>query len=51
VFAEVGDFDFDPWREAGTGSAAEIAAGDDLIAALQEAYTDDDQGFVALKLE
>lgn len=50
IFSEIHDFDFDKWKEAGTGSAAEITAGDDLIAALEEAYTDDDGGFVALKL-
>jgi hypothetical protein len=51
VFLEVNDFDFDKWSQAGSGSGAEISAGDDLIAALEEAYADDEGGFVALKLE
>jgi DGQHR domain-containing protein len=51
VFAEIHDFDFEKWDEAGTGSAAEITAGEDLIAALEEAFSDEEGGFVALKLE
>lgn len=51
IFQAIGDFEFQKWAEAGSGSAAEIAAGDDLIAALEEAYTDQEGGFVALKLD
>lgn len=51
ILSEIHDFDFEKWEEAGTGSAAEITAGEDFIAALQEAYTDDEGGFIALKLK
>jgi DGQHR domain-containing protein len=51
ILSEIHDFDFDQWAEAGTGTAAEITAGEDFIAALQEAYADDEGGFVALKLD
>lgn len=50
VFAEVPDFDFDKWDQAGTGSAAEIAAGEDFITAINDAFTDDG-GATALKLD
>lgn len=50
ILAEVHDFNFDQWAEAGTGTAAEISAGENFVAALQEAYTDDEGGFIALKL-
>ena len=51
VFSEIHDFDFEKWAEAGSGSAAEIAAGDDLIAALEEAYANEDGNFIGLKLD
>jgi DGQHR domain-containing protein len=51
IFSEIHDFDFDKWDEAGTGSAAEVSAGEDIIAALEEAYADDDGKFIALKLD
>jgi DGQHR domain-containing protein len=51
VFSEIHDFNFDKWTEAGTGTAAEITAGEDLIAALEEAYANDEGGFIALKLD
>lgn len=51
IFAEIADFDFNKWAQAGSGSGAEISAGDDLIAALEEAFADADGGFVALKLD
>jgi DGQHR domain-containing protein len=51
ILSEIHDFDFDKWSEAGTGSAAEISAGDDLIAALEEAYAIEDGKFIALKLD
>ena len=37
VFARVVSFDFAGWKRLGTGSAAEIQAGDDLIAELKAA--------------
>lgn len=51
ILAEINDFDFDGWTQLGTGTAAEIQAGDDLIAALMEAYSNDESGIIALKLE
>lgn len=50
VFAEIHDFDFDKWTEAGSGTSAETSAGEDLIAALEEAYAEDG-GMTALKLD
>lgn len=41
VFAEIHDFDFEKWDQVGSGTAAEIAAGEDFIAAIEEAFEDD----------
>lgn len=51
TFSEIHDFDFEKWSEGGGGSAAEITAGEDLIAALEGAYANDEGGFIALKLD
>lgn len=51
VFREIKDFDFSAWNQLGTGTAAEIQAGADLIAALEEAFADDETGSIALNLE
>ena len=51
VFKEIHDFDFTKWDEAGTGSGAEIGAGEDLLAALEEAFADEEGRAIALKLE
>ncbi|MES0024968.1 MULTISPECIES: DGQHR domain-containing protein [unclassified Mesorhizobium] len=50
VFAQISDFDFEAWTELGSGSGAEVQAGDDLIESIQEAFTDDNSSIV-LKLE
>lgn len=50
VFSAVSDFDFDSWNKLGTGSAAEIQAGDDLIAELQAARSTDETGSSSLRL-
>ena len=50
ILSEIKDFDFDGWAQLGTGTGAEMQAGDDLIAALTEAYADDGSGMIALKL-
>jgi DGQHR domain-containing protein len=41
ILKEVNDFDFEKWVQAGTGSGAEISAGEDLIAAIEEAFAED----------
>lgn len=51
IFAEISDFDFDQWNQSGSGTSAEIAAGDDLIAALDSAYADEDGSSLPLKLD
>jgi DGQHR domain-containing protein len=40
ILSEIHDFDFGKWEQAGSGSAAEIAAGEDLLVALDEAFED-----------
>lgn len=50
VLRNVADFDFASWNQMGTGSAAEIQAGDDLLTALAEAYDTDGDGGSGLKL-
>lgn len=40
TFKRIETFDFDPWRQYGSGSAAEITAGEDLKAALLLAFKD-----------
>jgi len=51
VFSQISDFDFERWNQVGTGTGAEVTAGEDLIAALQEAFSDDDGSSIALKLD
>jgi DGQHR domain-containing protein len=50
IFAQISDFDFGSWAELGTGSGAEIQAGDDLIQRIQDAFTADDAPSVVLRL-
>jgi DGQHR domain-containing protein len=50
VFSAIKGFNFEAWDQLGTGTAAEIQAGDDLVAELQEAFTEDGKKPVALKL-
>lgn len=51
IFAEIKNFDFEGWEQLGSGNAAEIQAGEDLVASLDEAFTDDGESSIALKLE
>ncbi|RYZ82991.1 MAG: hypothetical protein EOP04_20850 [Proteobacteria bacterium] len=51
VFREIAGFDFESWSEYGSGSAAEIAAGDDLLSMLQDAFSDEGGSSVSLKLD
>ena len=46
----ISDFDFLKWEKAGTGSAAEIQAGEDVIAALDEAFESKGDSEPGLKL-
>ena len=50
VFSAIKGFNFEAWDQLGTGTAAEVQAGDDLITELQEAFTEDGKKPVALKL-
>jgi DGQHR domain-containing protein len=50
VFSAIKGFNFEAWDQLGTGTAAEVQAGDDFVAELQEAFTEDGQKPVALKL-
>jgi DGQHR domain-containing protein len=49
ILSEVADFDFESWEQVGSGTAAEISAGEDLTTAIEEAFADDD-GVGSLKL-
>jgi DGQHR domain-containing protein len=51
VFAAIKGFNFESWEQLGTGTAAEIQAGDDLVTELQEAFTEGGEKPIALKLE
>jgi hypothetical protein len=51
VFSTIKGFNFEAWEQLGTGTAAEIQAGDDLVAELQEAFTEGGEKPIALKLE
>jgi DGQHR domain-containing protein len=44
LFGEIKHFAFDDWAKAGTGSAAEIQAGEDLKQELKNAFADADGG-------
>jgi DGQHR domain-containing protein len=50
VFLAIKGFNFEAWDQLGTGTAAEVQAGDDLVAELQEAFTEDGHKPIALKL-
>jgi DGQHR domain-containing protein len=50
IFSGIRDFDFEGWGQLGTGSAAEIQAGNDLIARIRDAYSSEDSPSVVLKL-
>jgi DGQHR domain-containing protein len=51
VFSAIRGFNFEAWEQLGTGTAAEIQAGDDLVTELQEAFTEGGEKPIALKLE
>lgn len=51
VFGQIAGFNFDNWSEYGSGSAAEISAGDDLLVMLQEAFTGGTGATAGLKLD
>ena len=42
IFKRIEDFDFSAWRQYGSGNKAEISAGDDLKAALWQAFNEED---------
>ena len=48
IFNEIHHFDFDSWKEMGTGTAAENQAGQDLITELTDAFILDDNESGAL---
>ena len=50
VLSSIREFDFDSWAKMGTGSAAEIQAGDDLIAELQSVRNTDTESASSIKL-
>jgi len=50
AFKEINHFDFDEWYKKGTGSAAEIEAGNDLIAELNSAFETHDDKSGAIRL-
>jgi hypothetical protein len=51
IFHQISGFDFNSWNEYGTGSAAEISAGDDLLSMLQEAFSEQSGESGGLKLD
>lgn len=51
ILKEIAGFNFENWSQYGSGSAAEISAGDDLLTMLQDAFSDDGHGSVGLKLD
>lgn len=51
ILSEIKGFEFENWLQLGTGSAAEIQAGDDLIATLHETFEGDPSSIGALKLD
>jgi DGQHR domain-containing protein len=51
IFAQINDFDFASWSELGSGSGAEIQAGDDLIQRVQDAFAAENSTTVVLKLD
>lgn len=51
ILNEIEGFDFQSWAEYGSGSGAEIAAGDDLLTVLQDAFEQEDGKSVGLKLD
>jgi len=51
IFKQIQGFDFSAWGQYGSGTAAEIQAGDDLLAVLQEAFGGDGDSGTGLKWE
>ncbi|MEW9274901.1 DGQHR domain-containing protein [Gluconobacter oxydans] len=51
IFSEISGFDFEKWNEYGSGSSAEIAAGDDLLTMLQDAFNDENGKTSGLRLD
>ena len=51
VFREIAGFNFDNWAQYGSGSAAEVQAGDDLLEMLQDAYAGGEHPGIGLKLD
>lgn len=51
VFKRIDGFDFGSWNSIGTGTQAEIQAGDDLVSALETAFSDDGSNTISLKLD
>lgn len=50
IFKQISHFDFTIWNNYGSGSAAEIQAGEDIKAELHSAFETDEQGEGSLKL-
>jgi len=50
IFQQVGSYSFDAWKQAGTGSQAEISAGEDLKTSLQWAFRENAETGVSIKL-
>jgi len=50
IFQQVGSYSFDGWKQAGTGSQAEIAAGDDLRTSLHWAFREKAGSGTSIKL-
>jgi hypothetical protein len=51
ILREISGFDFAAWSDYGTGSGAEISAGDDLLSMLQDAFAGEDNSTIGLKLD
>ena len=49
LFKQVEHFDFNGWRQLGTGNAAETSAGNDLRAELSDAFSDTQKSGIVLK--
>lgn len=51
IFKEIEGFNFDDWTRIGTGTQAEIQAGDDLVSTLEDAFRNDKSPTISLKLD
>jgi DGQHR domain-containing protein len=51
IFAEIKGFNFEAWEQLGTGTAAEIQAGEDLLTEIHNAFSEHGEKPIALKLE